>query len=129
MTELIGMLTSQLGVNENQAKGGAGALFQLAQQQLGGDFSKITEALPGVTEMMASAPQPSTGGLGAIAGAAMSAFGGSEKAAGLMSLASQFKELDLDMDTVMKFAPIVMTFVKSEGGEGIAKMLEKAFSN
>ncbi len=128
MTELIGMLTSQLGVQENQAKGGAGVLFQFAQQQLGGDFSKVADALPGVSELMGAAPQASTGGLGAMAGAAMSAFGGSDKAAGLMAMASQFQELDLDMETVMKFAPVVMSFAKSQGGDVVSGLLEKAFS-
>ena len=56
MNELIQQLMSQLGVNADQAKGGAGLLFKMVQGKLGGDFSKITQALPAVTDLIKAAP-------------------------------------------------------------------------
>jgi hypothetical protein len=47
MQELILQLVQSLGVQENQAKGGVGLIMKLAQDQLGGDFSKIATELPG----------------------------------------------------------------------------------
>ncbi len=129
MTELIGMLTSQLGVNEDQASGGAGALFKMAQEQLGGDFSQVTSALPGVADLISKAPAAdsgSGGGLMGMAGAAMSAFGGSAGGLGnLAKMAGAFQSLGLDMDTVTKFAPIVMDYVQKEGGENIFNLISK----
>ena len=46
MTELIQQLVSQLGVQPDQAQGGAGLLFKLAQDRLGGDFGTLSAALP-----------------------------------------------------------------------------------
>ena len=77
MTELVSQLVSQLGINEEQAKGGAGMLFKLAQEKLsGGDFSQIADALPGVTEMINSAPETSGGGMASMIGGALSAVTG-----------------------------------------------------
>ena len=56
MNELIAQLVGQLGINESQAGGGAGLLFKLAKEKLGGDFSKVTGALPGVAELIQKAP-------------------------------------------------------------------------
>lgn len=130
MKELVGMLTSQLGVKEEQASGGAGLLFKMAQEKLGGDFSQVSSALPGVESLMNAAPSTdaSGGGLMGMAGAAMSALGG-ESSGGLGDLAKMagaFKSLDLDMGTVAKFAPIVMEYAKGQGGEGVVALLQKA---
>ena len=46
---LIGALTSQLGVSNDQARGGAGSLFGLAKDSLSpGDFSSLSSAVPGI---------------------------------------------------------------------------------
>jgi len=132
MTELLGMLTSQLGVKEEQASGGAGLLFKMAQEKLGGDFSQVTSALPGVETLMNAAPATegaSTGGLMGMAGAAMSAMGAGGAAGGLGDIAKfagAFDSLGLDMGTVTKFAPIILNYAKSEGGEGVMALLQKA---
>lgn len=131
MTELVGMLTSQLGVKEEQASGGAGLLFKMAQEKLGGDFSQVTSALPGVEGLMSAAPaaDASGGGMMGMAGAAMSAMGAGGAAGGLGDLAKMagaFKSLDLDMGTVTKFAPIILNYAKAQGGEGVMGLLQKA---
>jgi hypothetical protein len=54
---LIGSLTSQLGVTEAQATGGAGAIFALAQDRLAPDeFASLSESVPGVDTLIAEAP-------------------------------------------------------------------------
>ena len=74
MNELIQQLVSQLGVNPDQAKGGAGSLFKMVQSKLGGDFSKITQALPAVTDLIKAAP--AEGGASKLLGGLASAIGG-----------------------------------------------------
>ncbi len=56
MNELVEMLVKNLGVQQSQAQGGAGLLFKLAQDKLGGDFSKVASALPGVQDLINQAP-------------------------------------------------------------------------
>ena len=125
MSELIGALVSQLGIQEGQAKGGAGLLFKLAQEKLGGDFSKVAGALPGVTDLIAAAPQ--AGGAAKLVGGLLGAIGG-DKAKGLSDLASLaggFSQLKLDRGMVAKFVPILLGFVKGQGGPGVADLLTR----
>ncbi|NBC31916.1 MAG: hypothetical protein GVY13_04500 [Alphaproteobacteria bacterium] len=61
MADLIGTLTSSLGVTEAQAVGGAGAIFGLAQQRLSPDeFATVSESMPGVEDLIAAAPSAAT---------------------------------------------------------------------
>lgn len=132
MLELINQLTSQLGVNNDQAQSGAGAIFKAVQQNLSGDdFGKLTGALPGLADLIGKAPATNTagGGLASMAGSALSAFGGGDSAlgkmAGLAQVAGQFKSLGLNADMVTKFLPIVMSFAQSQGGDMAKNLLEK----
>ena len=125
---LISTLISQLNVNETQAKGGAGLLFILVKERLGGDFSSIASALPGVNELIAAAPQ--AGGIGKLAGGLLGAIGG-EKAqglAGLASLAGGFSQLKLDPGIATKFIPLIADFAKGQGGQEIASLITKSLS-
>ena len=138
--ELIQQLVSSLGVNEDQAKGGAGLLFNLAKDKLGaGDFQQIADKIPGVSDLLGAAPAPSAtasaggGMMGALGGAAaaLGAGGLGDKLGGLgdlANLASGFSQLGLSSDMVGKFAPIVLSFVQNQGGDGIKDLLEKVLN-
>ncbi len=123
--DLVKMLTSQLGINEDQAAGGAGLLFKMAKEKLGdGDFSKIADAVPDVSNLMGKAPEESGGGLmGAIGGIA-SAFG-ADKLGDLASLASGFSKLNLDENMIGNFIPIILNFVKDKAGDEVMGLLSK----
>ncbi len=122
--DLLNMLTSQLGISEEQAGGGAGLIFNLAKEKLGGDFSQITDAIPNVSGLMDKAPDAGGGGLmGAIGGIA-SSFGAGD-IGNLASLAGGFSKLDLDAGMVTKFVPIVLEFVKGQAGDGVMGLLSK----
>jgi hypothetical protein len=125
MEELIGQLTSQLGVNADQAKGGAGLIFGLVKKKLSeGDFGKVTEALGNVDGMIEAAPEP--GGAAGLLGGLASAIGGKAGGAGaLASLAGGFKSLGIDADMVAKFVPIILAFAQSKGGDIVKQLLQK----
>ncbi|NLE67866.1 MAG: DUF2780 domain-containing protein [Lentisphaerae bacterium] len=129
MNELITELVSKLGVQDNQAKGGVGLILKLAKDSLGGDFSKLSAALPGASELMAAAPQ--SGGAAKLLGGLAGALGGQKARglAGLASLAGGFSKLNLDSGMVSKFVPIVAAFVKSKAGPDIAALLSKALQS
>jgi hypothetical protein len=58
--ELVGALTRKLGVTEQQATGGAGAIFGLAKSQLSPDnFGQVAHVVPGMEGLLQAAP---TGG-------------------------------------------------------------------
>ena len=123
--DLIQTLTSQLGITEDQAKGGSGLLFKIAKEKLGADeFSQLVGAVPGVDNLLSSAPQ-SGGLLGALGGVASSLGGGAGQLGNLASLAGGFKNLNLDSDMIGKFIPIIISFVQSHGGDTVKKLLEK----
>ena len=122
MQELIGALVKQLGINEQQASGGAGLLFKFAKDKLaGGDFQQVTKALPGVLDLIKGAPQ--AGGGASVVGGLLSKMGGGG-AAGLLQLASAFGSLKLDQGLIAKFVPIVLGFVKNQGGDSVMKLLQ-----
>ena len=124
MQEMIGQLVKQLGVQEAQAKGGAGLIMKLAKDQLGDDFGQVAKALPGAADLIKAAPAPDTttklvGGLSSMLG---------DKAGGVASLASGFGQLKLDASMVSRFLPVIMSFVQSKAGPQIAGLLQKVLS-
>ena len=127
--ELIEQLVSNLGIQEEQAKGGAGLLFQLAKDKLGeGEFAQIADCVPGMSNLLQAAPADSGGGgmMGALGGLASAALG--EQGAGigdLLTLAGSFSKLELSSDMVGKFVPIILSYVQSQGGEGVKGILEQ----
>ena len=125
MMELLQQLTQNLGVNEEQAKGGAGLLFKLVKDKLeGNDFAKVSEALPGIDSLMKSAPGGD--GLGAAIGSLTSVLGGGGKLAGLANLAGGFSKLNMDSGMIGKFLPIILSFAQSKGGDLVKNLLAGA---
>ncbi|ODB99056.1 hypothetical protein A3197_16300 [Candidatus Thiodiazotropha endoloripes] len=124
---MLDALTSQLGVSSEQASGGAGSLFQMAQNNLSAeDFSQIASVVPGIDKMMASAQSSSKESGAATAVASM--LGGDSSAGNLASLASAFGNLGMDSNMVGQFVPIVLQYLQSAGGENIMSMMKGALS-
>ncbi|MES9999824.1 MAG: DUF2780 domain-containing protein [Candidatus Thiodiazotropha lotti] len=125
MMELVQQLISGAGVSQEQAEGGAGLLFGLVKDQLSsGDFSQVTNAVPGIESLIDAAPSEDSGGLGGLLGGVASAIGG-EQLGNMASLASGFSKLDLDAGMIGKFVPIVLSFLQSQGGDGLSGLVAK----
>ncbi len=123
MMELVQQLVQGAGVSSSQAEGGAGLLFGLVKEQLSaGEFAQVADAVPGVEGLIDAAPD-SGGGLGGLLGGVASALGG-DKLGNLASLASGFSKLDLDTGMIGKFVPIVLSYLQSQGGEGLASLVK-----
>ncbi len=131
---LIEQLTSQLGVSNEQAQGGAGLLLQMAKEKLGaGDFSQLNDLLPDdVDALINAAPaaeaEGSTGGgimsgLGSVAGA-LGMGDIADKLGDLGALAGGFDKLGLDTGMVSQFASALIDYLKSKGGGQIVAMLQ-----
>ncbi|MGF1786805.1 DUF2780 domain-containing protein [Photobacterium swingsii] len=96
---LTDMLTSQLGISNEQATGGAGALLALASKQLTGDqASELTSMIPGAEGLTGALPA----GLGSMITNAD-------------SLNKVFSTLGMDPSMVSQFIPVVMQFMGDQG--------------
>ena len=125
-SDLVGMLTSQLGVSEQQATGGAGLLFNFAEGQMGSaDFNVVSSALPEVSGLMGAAPEGGSG----VLGSGSSLLSGSSSGLGdLTGVASSFTDLGMSPDMVNEFVPVILEYTQSAGGEQAMQLLKGAFT-
>lgn len=104
---LTEVLMQQFGVTQQQAEGGAGALFQLAKSRMPArNFSALSHSVPDMQNLLAAAPANGTLGSGGMAGT--------------------FRQLDLSPDMVQKFIPTIVQYVKDTGGSALATSLQSA---
>ena len=117
---LVQTLSKQLNVSDDQAAGGAGAIFQYAKGALSGDdYGKVEKAVPEAAELVKKAP-PADSTTSAVGGM-LGKTGGS--AAGLAGLTSSFEKLGLSSDMVGKFTPIVVNYVDQKGGAQVGDLM------
>ncbi|MDD5322406.1 MAG: DUF2780 domain-containing protein [Methylococcales bacterium] len=124
---LTDTLVNKLGITTEQAQGGAGALFQLAKGQLdAGQFAELSKSVPEMNSLLNAVPKQS-GALSSLAGSVSSALGDSSNTYGnLAGLASTFKTLNLSPDMVDQFVPVVVDYVRTNGGALTADILQSA---
>ena len=105
--DLIQLLTSQLGVNSQQAQGGVGALLKAAQEQVTpATFGEIGKLLPQASEWMKAVPSGG-GGLGGMLGGMLGGNLGT-----LAKVASQFSALGIDSNKLAPFAKLALDFLQ-----------------
>ncbi|HJR76285.1 MAG TPA: DUF2780 domain-containing protein [Nitrospiraceae bacterium] len=106
---LMKLLTNQLGVTENQAKGGVGSELTLAKEKLAsGDFNALAKAIPGTDSYMKAAKD-----LGAVTGPVGDKAG----------LQSAFQRLGMQPGMVDKFSGVLSDFAGKMGGEPVKNAL------
>ena len=121
--ELIQQLTQGLDINEEQAQGGAGLIFKMAQEKLGdGEFAQVANAVPGISSLIGAAPTGGGGLAGAIGGLT-GAMGATGSVANIAALAGGFGQLGLSPAMATKFIPIILSFVQNQGGDGVKDIL------
>lgn len=124
--DLVDLLSSQLGISTNQASGGAGSIFQVAKQNMTTqDFASVADVVPGIDQMLDAAPEAG-GGSGSLGRISSMLSGSSKKLGGVTGLTGSFEKLGLDAGMVNAFIPIILDYVKNQGGETIANLLKAA---
>jgi len=109
---LMSALRSQLGVSEDQARGGIGSYLTLLQAKLAkGDFDKIASLVPGASGYLQSAKK-----LGAVTGPLTN----------LQGLNGALGKLGMNPDTIAKFTPLVTNYLGKLGGPTVQQMLAGA---
>jgi len=108
---LIAMLTSKLGITDNQAQGGMGSLLTLAKEKLpAADFTKFTNLIPAAGKYMEIAKTP-----GAVVGPLKNVAG----------LNGALGKLGMSSDAVKNFIPTVSNMLSSTGGATATNLLAK----
>ncbi|MGG7053976.1 DUF2780 domain-containing protein [Nitrosomonas sp. ANs5] len=106
-TGLTEVLMQQLGVTQQQAQGGAGALLQLAKSRMtGSDFTALSHSVPDMQSLLGAAPAAGALGSGGMAGT--------------------FLQLGMTPDMVQKFIPTIVQYVEGTGGSALATALRSA---
>ena len=125
-SDLIGMLTSQLGVSEKQAAGGSGSLLSFAKDQMSStDFDVVSGALPDIDGLIGAAPD---GGSSVLASGS-SLLGGSSSGLGdIAGVASTFSDLGMSTDMVNQFVPVVLEYAQTAGSEQAMQLLQGALT-
>lgn len=130
---LVNILVQQLGITPEQAAGGAGSIFSMVKQGMNSaDFAKVSNAVPGMDQLLAAAPSQTAPGSGmtGLIGLAASALGGSGGSLGnLASLAGSFQSLGLNSGMVSQFIPVILQFVQSQGGSTTMSLLQGALAH
>jgi len=122
---LTNILMSQLGVTQQQALGGAGAVFQAAKAKMAPQaFSNLSQSVPGMSDMLAAAPQVSQ----PLSGVTSMVGGASSTVNTMTSLATSFQQLNLSPSMVNQFIPVVVDYVKNTGGQMTANLLQSALT-
>lgn len=125
-SDLVGLLTDQLGISKEQAAGGSGAIFDYAKDNLSADdFATVAKGVPDMDGLLAATPKEESN---SALGKASSMLGGSGGSlGGLTSLASSFESLGLDADMAQKFLPIVSDYVGAVSGDQAMAILKGLF--
>ena len=120
-------LVNKLGISSAQAEGGAGAIFKAAQSQLdAGQFAKLSAAVPEMDSLLSAAPKQSSSTANLINGASSMLGDSASRYGNLAGLASSFKDLNLSPDMVDQFVPVVVDYVKKNGGDMTGDILQSA---
>ncbi len=122
---LVGILVQQLGITQQQATGGAGSIFSMAQQSMSpSSFGQVSQAVPGMSQLLSAAP--ALGGSGSLIGSAASALGGGSSLGNMAALASSFQSLGMDSGMMSQFIPVILQYVQGQGGSTTMSLLQGA---
>lgn len=121
--DLINLLTSELDISDDQAKGGAGALFNYAKEGLSGeDFEKVSKSVPDMGGYLDAIP--------ALGGKSSSMLGkATQTLVGMPAVTAAFEKLGLSADMVGLFTPLLVNYVEKKGGEAVGGLLMNAITN
>lgn len=126
MSSLTGMVTEQLGVSQQQAQGGLGTLFGIAQSTLGSsEFSELSQYVPEMDTLLQAAPAISEDaqGISSLLGKA-GKYGDALKSGS--QAYSQFKTLGVDITQIPQYIEITNQFLKDQGGTDVATLFSKS---
>jgi len=126
---LVDTLVKQLGVSPEQAQGGAGAIFQTAKNNMTETaFGQVSESVPGMDGILAAAPKAAPASPTANLLTGLANASGNSTLTQAASLLDTFQKLDMSKGMVSQFTPVIVDYVKTNGGEMTANLLQSALT-
>ena len=124
--DVVSLITDELDVSSSKARGGAGAIFAFAKDNLSSyDFDKIAEGIPEMDSLLDAAPEVDDDSLLGGISDTLNIF--DDSLGGRAFLAESFDELNMDRDMVTEFLEIIYDYVESASGERAMDSLEDLF--
>jgi hypothetical protein len=125
--DLVSLITDDLDISSSEARGGAGAIFAYAKDNLDDyEFDRIAEGVPDMDSFLDAAPEVDDDeGLGRASDVLGGVFGGAM--GGRAYLVESFDELDIDRDLINDFLSVVYDYVEEVSGERAMEDLEGLF--
>lgn len=112
MEDLIKKLTSQLDLDEKQARCGAGAMLKFSEERLGHSFSKVSDEIPQARQMMQSAPEWKRGfGYSDDFIGAATFIKCEDHSQGRQKMGSVFNQLEIGIEKMDPFIGIVTDYI------------------
>lgn len=116
---LVEDLMKAAQVDKNQALGGAGALFGMAQENMSAkDFEEVANAVPEMDKMLDAIPN--TSGKTSMLGTAATALTGMPK------VKAAFNKLGISDDKIAFFTPVLVNYVEKNGSKLLGEKLSQA---
>jgi hypothetical protein len=120
---LVNLLVERLGINSEQALGGVGSIFALAQQRMEpSDFMQLSGSIPDMNRYMSAVPQPA---------ASITWFGAAElmgqgnNFGNLAALTNSFQTLGMNSNMIGEFVPVVLQYVSEQSGPATMSLLQR----
>lgn len=124
---LVGLLTSSLNVNTDQASGGMGAIFNYVKNNVSTDqFSQLAKSLPGVEGLVSQMPdisKLSSGSSESLGGLLNKASEYSDSLKSINDLKNQFEALGLKPEMISNFISSAQSYLNTEQGQQAKKIL------
>ena len=124
---LTSFIQSSLGVNQQQAAGGAGILLEQAQTQLQpNQFKQLSQYIPDISQLISAAPKAGGGStlenklelpLNSISGLSDIS---------LTDIITRFQSLGLNADMPLKFGTAIQQYIRQTGGDSASSLLIQA---
>jgi hypothetical protein len=125
--DLVSLITDDLDISSSEARGGAGAIFAYAKDNLDDyEFDRIAEGVPDMDSFLDAAPEvDDDSGMGRTSEVLGNVFGGAM--GGRAYLVESFDQLDIDRDLINDFLSVVYDYVEEVSGERAMEDLEELF--
>lgn len=118
-SDLVNMLTKEMGISEKQAEGGAGSIFNMAKETMSkDDFGSLSDVVPDMSGLLGAVPGMSK--KKSMLGSATSTL------TGMPAVVNAFSKLGLKESHIQLMTPLLVNYVEDKGGKALSKMFAKS---
>ena len=119
-SDLVKSIMESADVSEDQATGGAGALFEMAQESMTKeDFGKVSDVVPNMGGLLDAVPSMGSNKTSMLGSAA-------KQLTGMPKVQAAFDKLGISQTKVALFTPVIVNYVEDKGGKALSSLLGKA---